>query len=516
MTKSVENVFDILLADTDDLTELARIAGADPRFYEGANFRSASPNDAEKKSLSFFGAVNDDGPITSVEEDAVFAALPEIKKNLPFDFAEDWAEAFKSIRAAMAPTGEEQDPDYDPVLDAAFFSHALNPLEKFRVLLSYPGLSQFQKDELIRTFTEELAKFAELAVQHPEDLQKLLQRAGYSPEDLELAAQRLRGACKDASLFPQELLDVEHQQLPPILINTDFIMTSTRQSEITQNTGMLVAFVSWLRDNYDIADLKENEESKDVLKDKISEKIATISRLFQKPQHLTTPCLYFAWTLKTLAFVPMNEQDTKNLMKGLMGFAEQKPEDVDREAIELLAPAAALFCRQHPEAIQIGLIALHKLIYVLNELQALPAGRTAYELAIDLVQRSELENKIQAEDSLHANAVEGLMLSGQQEQALNLATEVVERGELKGSTIAALRFLTWMMKPDAVDVDALIVSTESLDIADSDFGWSFTQIEPLIDGMEHNHQSKAHHFLRIYERMAAKKRDAARDANSEA
>ena len=57
-----------------------------------------------------------------------------------------------------------------------FYSLSLNTIEKFRVIDAIPSLSQFQIDELIRTFEEEVNKFAELEKEHPKDIATLFCR----------------------------------------------------------------------------------------------------------------------------------------------------------------------------------------------------------------------------------------------------------------------------------------------------------------------------------------------------
>ncbi len=59
-------------------------------------------------------------------------------------------------------------------LDLLKHSLSLNTMEKKRVVDAVPTLSQFQFDELTKVFTEERAKFRELAVEHPDDIKKLL------------------------------------------------------------------------------------------------------------------------------------------------------------------------------------------------------------------------------------------------------------------------------------------------------------------------------------------------------
>ena len=95
---------------------------------------------------------------------------------LPFDLESTWFDQYKSRQEQLSQTY----PDvglFDEVSEATLESFSLNPAEKFKVLEALPNLSQFQKDELVKVFKEERAKFRELAQLHPEDIVKLTIRS---------------------------------------------------------------------------------------------------------------------------------------------------------------------------------------------------------------------------------------------------------------------------------------------------------------------------------------------------
>ncbi len=71
---------------------------------------------------------------------------------------------------------EEVKVDEEQFLDLLKHSLSLNTQEKKRVVDAVPTLSQFQFDELTKVFTEERAKFRELAKDHPDDIKKLVKK----------------------------------------------------------------------------------------------------------------------------------------------------------------------------------------------------------------------------------------------------------------------------------------------------------------------------------------------------
>jgi hypothetical protein len=66
--------------------------------------------------------------------------------------------------------------DEEKFLDLLKHSLSLNTAEKKRVVDAVPTLSQFQFDELVKVFTEERAKFKDLAKEHPDDIKKLVKK----------------------------------------------------------------------------------------------------------------------------------------------------------------------------------------------------------------------------------------------------------------------------------------------------------------------------------------------------
>ena len=70
----------------------------------------------------------------------------------------------------------EVEVDEQKFLDLLKHSLSLNTQEKKRVVDAVPTLSQFQFDELTKVFTEERAKFKELAKEHPDDIKKLVKK----------------------------------------------------------------------------------------------------------------------------------------------------------------------------------------------------------------------------------------------------------------------------------------------------------------------------------------------------
>lgn len=492
----LETAVEILCAETDDLEELARMAGRDPyRFYEGADFREADLTSEDLTKFSLRGANISSAKMREADRQRIEAEsqgrhyIREHSDLLPFDFDIPWIDQYKEQMDEMANAPPFE--GFEALMRAALLSLSLSPLQKFNVLNAAPTLSQFQIDELTKVFTKEIEKFAELAINYPEDIANLIGKSLIEGDDLDAVLDGLARAAKPghdplAALDPV-ISEIVYDYAVANLQFYENVNQLPRDGRKQNSLLLRYATVRFLlRDRRD--------EHDDVRFTNVLDKCLSMLREEAILEH---PIADLAWFVSALTPVDLEPKHVSDIVSAMHACVRSEKNDGGMADLLRLSEALHGFLARHQPP-QIPLVRA----LVGYRFQRLEEHARAIECFDRLIELSagEMDDKTQyLRTYAWANSVESHALLGQHALAREKAGLALEGDHLGGSTRIAVRFTLWLLAPDTKEITGLMEELDAIDGEKENFDWTFKFVLPLVDALSPEHKDAAEAFIAAFE-----------------
>lgn len=494
MTSPLQKALDILNAKTTNLEELAKLANADPRtFYEGANLRGYTPTKEEALRLSFDGATNMDGYVWADNDNHFKREYENTKNTLPFDPTISWITQYRERVETLRPNPEDF-PEYDLLVEGALYSLSLDTFEKFMVVDSTPTLSQFQKDELIKTFTEEAVKFNSLSKDHPEDIVKLLQNLGFDEADWLEAVKRLEGAVPHSKKkLPTVIYQPTPLNLDPIFLNVFFEKRQKIGDRLkSQNTAILIKFIDTAYD--EARSLKKRPETF----------LSKALEGFSQPDRLVNPTLLLCWVVQRLTCLALQDAEKSIIIRVIYTYLKNYDVPFDGIGLEILPQRVSEFADKHNiECYNHAVI----LFYVCKQFILTKRNKeavTIFEIVRDRFSSVDDPKIAEAVNHISLDAIEVYLLLGKNDQAVSLATHLM-RADMSASQTLVIEFLIWLAEDARNGIGPLIDRLNAIEGESDSFTWSFLEIKPYLTTLIPSVKADAEKFVALYETLKPKK-----------